>query len=209
MNWLDAIFVIILVIGTVRGLLTGQLLPLLIIFAVWVTSIALAVNFEDQLGNAIGTTSWYPLLAFFIILIIVQLILYLSAVPAIILGFIGWRPQRWLDIFGGMLISGCITAIICGIIWRVLGEIATQLSPAESGAAKAFNDVVQGSALRSDLIAFVDWFEPPVGVVLGSVIAAALVLLATVGRIRGPESASESESESDNGTGSGSETMGQ
>ena len=56
---------------------------------------------------------------------------------------------------------------------------------------KAFYDVVQGSALRPDLIAFVDWFEPPVGVVLGSIIAATLVLLATVGRIRGSESEGE------------------
>ena len=202
MNWLDAIFVILLVVGVLRGLLTGKLLPLLIIFAIWVTSIALAVNFEDQFGNAIGTTSWYPLLAFFIILIIVQLILYLSAVPAIVLSWISWRPQRWLDSLGGMLISGCITAIICGIIWRILQEIATQISPApglppESGAAKAFYDIVQGSALRPDLIAFVDWFEPPVGVVLGSITAAVLVLLATIGRIGGIESETESESESD------------
>lgn len=202
MNWLDAIFVIILVVGTLRGLLTGKLLPLLIIFAVWVTGIALAVNFEDQLGNAMGTTSWYPLLAFFIILIITQLILYLSAVPGIIISYISWRPQGWLDSLGGMLISGCITATICGIIWRILDAIATQVSPApgspaESGAAKAFSDIVQGSALRPDLIAFVDWFEPPVGVVLGSITAAALVLLATMGRIRGPEIESESEGESE------------
>lgn len=198
MNWLDAIFIIILVIGTVLGLLTGRLLPLLIVFAIWVTSIALAVNFEDQLGNAFGDTSWYPLLAFFIILGVVQLILYLSGIPLIILGYVGWRPQRWLDSLGGMLISGCITAIICGIIWRVLEEIAIQVSPApgippESDAAKAFYDFVQGSAVRPDLIAFVNGFEPPVGVVIGSIIAITLAVLAAVGRISGSESESEGE----------------
>lgn len=197
MNWLDAIFIILLVVGASRGLLTGKLLPLLIVFAVWVTSIALAVNFEDQLGNTIGTRSWYPLLAFFIILIIVQLILYMSAVPAIVLGSIGWRPQRWLDSLGGMVISGCMTAIICGIIWRILDAIATELSRPESGAAKAFYDTVQGSALRPGLIAFVDWFQPPVGVVLGSIIGTALILLATAWRIRGTESDSDSGSDSE------------
>ncbi len=195
MNWLDAIFVIFLVLGAARGLLTGRLLPLLIIFAIWVTSIALAVNFEDQLGNAIGTRSWYPLLAFFIILIVVQLILLFSAVPAIVLGSISWRPQRWLDTLGGMVISGCMTAIMCGIFWRVLEEIATQLPHGESGAARSFYDTVQGSALRPELIAFVDWFEPPVGVVLGSIIGGTLILLAAVRRIRGSETESESDSE--------------
>ncbi len=69
MNWLDAVFIVVLVLGALRGLLTGRLLPLLIVFAIWITSIALAVNFEDQLGSTFGDYHWYPLLAFFIILI--------------------------------------------------------------------------------------------------------------------------------------------
>jgi len=57
MNWLDAIFAILLIVGALRRLLTGRFLPLLIVFAVWVTSIALAVNFQDQLGRVIGDFS--------------------------------------------------------------------------------------------------------------------------------------------------------
>ena len=198
MNWLDAIFVVILVVVALRGLFTGKLLPLLIHFTIWITSIALAVGFADQLGNTMGTTSWYPLLAFFIILIVIQQILHLSGVPLIILGSIGWRPQRWLNSLGSMVANGCIAAIVFGIIWRVLEEIAIQVSPApglppESGAARAFNDVVQSSALRPNLVAFVDWFEPPVGLVIGSVIAATLVLVAIIGRMKGSESESEDE----------------
>lgn len=182
MNWLDAIFAILLIVGALRGLLTGRFLPLLIVFAVWVTSIALAVNFQDQLGRVIGDFSWAPLLAFFIIWGIVQIILYASQIPVLIQGYVSWRPQKWLDSLGGMLISTCISAIIYGIIWLVLWEIALQVSQ-----DNAFYDLVEGSALRPKLTAFVDWFAPPTGIVLGSIIGAALVSLAAVERIRGKE----------------------
>jgi len=173
MNWLDAIFVILLIVGALRGLLTGRFLPLLIVFAVWVTSIALAVNFQDQLGRVIGDFSWAPLLAFFIIWGIVQIILYASQIPVLIQSYVSWRPQKWLDSLGGMLISACISAIIYGTL--------------QVSQDNAFYDLVEGSALRPKLTAFVDWFAPPTGIVLGSIIGAALVSLAAVERIRGKE----------------------
>jgi len=148
MNWLDAIFAILLVVGALRGLLTGRFLPLLIVFAIWVTSIALAVNFQDQLGRVIGDFSWAPLLAFFIIWGIVQIILYASQIPVLIQGYVTLQVSQ----------------------------------------DNAFYDLVEGSALRPKLTAFVDWFAPPAGIVLGSIIGAALVSLAAVERIRGKES---------------------
>jgi hypothetical protein len=212
MNWLDAIFVVVLVLGALRGLLTGRVLPLLIVFAIWITSIALAVNFEEQLGSTFGTYHWYPLLAFFIILIIIQAIIYWSGIPKMILDSISWRPQRSMDLLGSAFLSACITAIYCGLAWRVLWEIAVAVSRTSgftaegTGAASSYYNLIEGSALRSGFVAFVDWYEPPLGVILGSILLAALVGLAIAGRLRGTESESEDEDDGESGIGGGSGT---
>jgi hypothetical protein len=188
MTWLDTIFIILIVLGAVRGLLTGHLVTSLIIFALWVTGIAVAVNFEEQLGSSIGDYSWAPLLGFFIILGIVLLILYGSGIPAMVARNIAWRPPRWLDLIGGMVAGGLIAAMMSGIIWRVLDQIAYYLVTETSvGADNAFVQLVLDSALRENLTAFVDWFAPPVGVVIGGILAAVLVALAAFGRIRRAE----------------------
>ena len=216
MNWLDAVFIIVLVLGALRGLLTGRLLPLLIVFAIWITSIALAVNFEDQLGSTFGDYHWYPLLAFFIILIVIQAIIYWSGIPIMILNSIKWRPLRSMNMLGSTLLSACITAIYCGLAWRVLWEIARAVAQTSgftaegTGAASTYYNLIEGSALRSGFIAFVDWYEPPLGVVLGSVVLAALVGLAVAGRLRGAEGEIEDDDESGIGggeTGSGTDTL--
>ncbi len=201
MNWLDAIFVVFLVLGALRGLLTGKLLPLLIVSAIWIMSLALAVNFEDQLGSTFGDYHWYPLLAFFIILIVIQAIIYWSGIPLMILKSISWRPRGSMDMLGGIFISAFITAIYIGLIWRILWEIARAVARTSSftaegsGIANAYYKLVEGSALRSGFIDFVDWYEPPVGVILGSIIAAALVGLAVAGRLREERDYAESEIE--------------
>ena len=216
MNWLDAVFIVVLVLGALRGLLTGRLLPLLIVFAIWITCIALAVNFEDQLGSTFGDYHWYPLLAFFIILIVIQAIIYWSGIPIMILNSIKWRPLRSMNMLGSALLSACITAIYCGLAWRVLWEIARAVAQTSgftadgTGAASTYYNLIEGSALRSGFIAFVDWYEPPLGVVLGSIVLAALVGLAVAGRLRGAESDIEDDDESGiNGgeTGSGTDTL--
>lgn len=213
---MDAVFIIVLVLGALRGLLTGRLLPLLIVFAIWITSIALAVNFEDQLGSTFGDYHWYPLLAFFIILIVIQAIIYWSGIPIMILNSIKWRPLKSMNMLGSTLLSACITAIYCGLAWRVLWEIARAVAQTSgftaegTGAASTYYNLIEGSALRSGFIAFVDWYEPPLGVVLGSVVLAALVGLAVAGRLRGAESDIEDDDESGiNGdeTGSGTDTL--
>ncbi len=218
---MDAVCIIVLVLGGLRGLLTGRLLPLLIIFAIWITSIALAVNFEDQLGSTFGDYHWYPLLAFFIILIIIQAIIYWSGIPVMILNSIKWRPQRSMDMLGSALLSACITAIYCGLAWRVLWEIAVAVTRTSgftvegTGAASSYYNLIEGSALRSGFIDFVDWYEPPLGVVLGSIVLAALVALAVAGRLRGAGSEGESEDNGEsgiaggNGAGSGTKTVSQ
>lgn len=188
MTWLDTIFIILIVLGAVRGLLTGHLVTSLILFALWVTGIAVAVNFEEQLGSSIGDYSWAPLLAFFIILGIILLILYGSGIPAMVARNITWRPPRWLDLIGGMVAGGLIAAMMSGIIWRVLDQIAYYMVTETSiGADNAFIQLVQDSALRENLTAFVDWFAPPVGIVIGGILAAVLVALAAFGRIRRAE----------------------
>ena len=213
---MDAVFIVVLVLGALRGLLTGRLLPLLIVFAIWITCIALAVNFEDQLGSTFGDYHWYPLLAFFIILIVIQAIIYWSGIPIMILNSIKWRPLRSMNMLGSALLSACITAIYCGLAWRVLWEIARAVAQTSgftaegTGAASTYYNLIEGSALRSGFIAFVDWYEPPLGVVLGSVVLAALVGLAVAGRLRGAEGEIEDDDESGiNGgeTGSGTDTL--
>lgn len=215
---MDAVFIVVLVLGALRGLFTGRLLPLLIVFAIWITSIALAVNFEDQLGSTFGDYHWYPLLAFFIILIVIQAIIYWSGIPIMILNSIKWRPLRSMNMLGSALLSACITAIYCGLAWRVLWEIARAVAQTSgftaegTGAASTYYNLIEGSALRSGFIAFVDWYEPPLGVVLGSIVLAALVGLAVAGRLRGDESEVESEDDDESGigggeTGSGTDTL--
>jgi hypothetical protein len=190
MNWLDAIFIVFLVLGAVRGLLTGKLLPLLIIFAIWITSIAIAVNFEEQLGSTFGDFHWYPVLAFFIILVVIQTIIYWSGIPVMVLRSIDWRPEKLADMLGGVFISACITAIYCGLIWRILWEIAVAVTRTAdftvegTGFASSYYNLIEGSAVRSGFVAFVDWFEPPVGVILGCIMGAALVALAVHARLR-------------------------
>jgi hypothetical protein len=193
MNWLDAIFIVLLVLGAIRGLLTGKMISLLIIFAIWVISIAIAVNFEEQLGDTFGDYHWYPLLAFFIILGVIQAIIYWSGIPLMLINSIGWRPTREQGMVGAMLLSACVTAIYCGLIWRILWEIAVAVTRTSgftvegSGAASTYYNLIEGSATRSGFVAFVDWFEPPRGVIIGCVLGAALVGLAAAGRLRGEQ----------------------
>jgi len=194
MNWLDAIFVVFLVLGALRGLFTGKLLPLLIVFAVWIMSIAIAVNFENQLGDTLGDFHWYPLLAFFIILVVIQVAIYWSGIPLMVMNSIRWRPDRWMNMVGGILLNACMVAIYCGLVWRILTEIAVAVairpgfSVDGTGPGATFYNLVIDSALRSGLVDFVDAYEPPLGIVLGSVIGAALVGLAISGRLRGESS---------------------
>jgi len=190
MNWLDAIFVVFLVLGALRGLFSGKLLPLLIIFSVWIMGIALAVNFEDQLGDTFGTYHWYPLIAFFIILAVVQVAIYWSGIPTVVANSIGWKPRKWMDMAGGVLLSACITMIYAGLVWRVLWEIAQEVamrpgfSVEGSGFGASYYNLIEGSAVRPALISFIEAFEPPLGVVLGSLIGAALIGLAIASRLR-------------------------
>lgn len=190
MNWLDAIFVVFLVLGALRGLFSGKLLPLLIIFSVWIMSIALAVNFEDQLGDTFGDYHWYSLLAFFIILGVIQLAIYWSGIPTVVLTSIRWKPEKWMDMAGGAVLSACITMIYAGIVWRVLWEIAREVairpgfSVEGSGFGSAYYNLIEGSAVRPALVSFIEAFEPPLGVVLGSLIGAALIGLAIASRLR-------------------------
>lgn len=199
MTWLDAIFIVILILGAVRGLLTGKLLPLLIVFAIWITSIAIAVNFEGSLGDTFGDYQWSHLLAFFIILIVIQAIIYWSAIPIMVMRSIDWRPERSMNMLGGLIISACITAIYCGIIWRILEVIKVEVQGDSievlTGAAGSFVELIEGSAVRSGFVAFVDWFAPPVGVILGCLMGAALVALAVHARLR--EERVEEEEEED------------
>jgi hypothetical protein len=204
MNWLDAIFIVFLILGAVRGLLTGKLLPLLIVFAIWITSIAIAVNFEVSLGDIFGVANpsgeyhWPHLLAFFIILVVIQVIIYWSAIPIMVLRSIDWRPERRIEMLGGLFISACIAAIYCGLVWRILTVIADAVvdSPSYdltgSGFANSFVDLIQGSATRSGFVGLIDWFEPPKGIILGCVMGAALVALAVSARLR-QEKIEESE----------------
>jgi len=190
MNWLDAIFVVFLVLGALRGLFSGKLLPLLIVFSVWIMSIALAVNFEDQLGDTFGDYHWYPLLAFFIILAVIQVAIYWSGIPTIVVNSIGWKPQKWMDMAGGAILSACITLIYAGIVWRVLWEIAEEVairpgfSVEGSGFGTAYYNLIEGSAVRPALVSFIEAFEPPLGVALGLVIGAVLIGLAVASRLR-------------------------
>lgn len=190
MTWLDAIFVVFLVLGALRGLFTGRLLPLLIVFAVWIMSIAIAVNFEKQLGDTFGDFHWYPLLAFFIILVVIHTAIYWSGIPLMVMSSIRWRPDRWMNMVGGILLNACIVAIYCGLVWRILTEIAVAVairpgfSVDGTGPGATFYNLVFDSALRSGLVDFVAAYEPPLGVVLGSVIGAVLVGLAVAGRLR-------------------------
>jgi hypothetical protein len=104
--------------------------------------------------------------------------------------------------FGSLILSACITAIYCGLIWRILWEIAVAVTRTSgftvdgTGAASTYYNLIEGSALRSGFVAFVDWFEPPRGVILGCIFAAALVALAVMGRIRGESLEEEESSES-------------
>ena len=188
MTWLDAIFIVILILGAVRGLFTGKLLPLLIVFAIWITSIAIAVNFEGSLGDTFGDYQWSHLLAFFIILIVIQTIIYWSAIPVMVLRSIDWRPERSINMLGALFISACITAIYCGLIWRILEVIKNEVQGDRvevlTGAAGSFVELIEGSAVRSGFVAFVDWFAPPKGVILGCLMGAALVALAVHARLR-------------------------
>jgi hypothetical protein len=201
MTWLDAIFIIILVLGAVRGLLAGKLVPLLIVFAIWITSIAIAVNFEEQLGSLFGDYDWYPLLAFFIILMVVQAIIYWSGIPVIVLRSIEWRPEKQLNILGGVVISACITAIYCGMIWRILTAIRDEVQKVTEqdiyATPNAFVRLIDDSATQSGFVAFVDWFDPPKGVILGCLMGAALVALAVHARLREERVEEEDEYDSE------------
>ena len=188
MTWLDAIFIVILVLGAIRGLFIGRLLPLLIVFVIWITSIAIAVNFEESLGDTFGDYDWYPLLAFFIILVVIQAIIYWSAIPVMVMRSINWRPDRQLNMLGGLFFSACITAIYCGIIWRILSAIKVEVQKVTekdiTDTPHAFVRLIDDSATESGFVAFVDWFEPPRGIILGCLLAAALVALAVHARLR-------------------------
>ncbi len=191
MTWLDAILIVFLVLGALRGLFTGKLLPLLIILAVWIMSIALAVNFEERLASTLGDYHWYRLLAFFIILSVIQVAIYWSGIPTMVVQSIRWRSERWMDMAGGLVLGGCLVAIYGGLVWRILTAIAVEIAirpdfdAGGTGIGSTFYNLVMDSATRSPLVNFIEAFEPPLGVVLGSIIGAVLIGLAVAGRLRG------------------------
>jgi hypothetical protein len=193
MTWLDVIFIVFLVLGALRGLFTGKLLPLLIVFAIWIMSIALAVNFEARLGSTFGDYHWYSLIAFFIILAVIQVAVYWSGIPLMVMQSIRWRPLQWMNMAGGFFLSGCIVAIYGGLVWLVLTTIAIEVSMRSgfsvdgTGFDSKFYNLVMDSATRSALTSFIDAFQPPVGLALGLSILAVLVGLAIYGRLRGGE----------------------
>jgi uncharacterized membrane protein required for colicin V production len=152
MNWLDGIFIAVLVIGALVGLWKG-IIKLAFIFGGMILGILAASHWYVSLGSAWGGSIGANIAAFFVIFIVITLIVGL-VVGRIVERRIRWSPLVWANRLGGTLIGLVIAGAICGFIIMGLGEIVVLGVPGMSHIQQSIDTALKDSAMTPGILRY-------------------------------------------------------
>jgi membrane protein required for colicin V production len=171
MNWLDAVYIIILLVTALLGVWKG-LLKLVFAFV----AVVLGIIFGGYAGNALGSAFGGGYVAIIvcsaILSIIIAFVIYLI-LTRFVQRAITWTPVVWLDRLGGLGLGLAVGFTICGVISALLGIIVTWSIPhippealpgwlqgtegALHSAQAYISNVLHNSALEPAVRGYFDW----------------------------------------------------
>lgn len=183
MNWLDGVFIVILVLTALVGLWKG-LIKLVFAYVALILGLILGGYAGNALGNAFGGGAVATIVCFAILFIVIALAIYLI-LTRIVRRFITWGPIAWVDRLGGLAFGVAIGFAMCGFIVWLLGLFITvslpNIPPAElpemlKGAfgtlhstQASVNNLLSGSALTPAVESYFSWIASVMPVKLETV----------------------------------------
>jgi membrane protein required for colicin V production len=171
MNWLDAVYIVVLFLTALIGLWKG-LLKVIFAFVAVTLGIILGGWAGDALGGVFGG-GWVAIVVCSAILaIIIAFVIYLL-LTRLVLRLITWTPVVWLDRLGGLALGLAVGFTICGVISAFLGIVVTWSLPdvppavlpemlkgaygAMHSAQASISNALHDSALEPAVRGFFDW----------------------------------------------------
>jgi uncharacterized membrane protein required for colicin V production len=171
MNWLDAVYLVILLATALVGLWKG-LLKFVFAFVAVILGIILGGYAGDALASAFGGGYVAIVVCSAIMAIIIAFLIYLI-LTRFVQRFITWTPVAWIDRLGGLALGLAIGFTICGVISSLLGivvawslpyvppgDLTGWLKSAEGAvhSAQAYiSNTLHGSALEPAVRGYFDW----------------------------------------------------
>ncbi len=127
MNWLDAVYIVILLVTALLGVWKG-LLKLVFAFVAVVLGIIFGGYAGDALASAFGGGYVAIIVCSAILGIIIAFLIYL-VLTRFVQRSITWTPVIWLDRLGGLALGLAVGFTICGAISALLGIVVTWSIP--------------------------------------------------------------------------------
>jgi uncharacterized membrane protein required for colicin V production len=155
MNWLDAVYIVILLATALVGLWKG-LLKLVFAFVAVILGIILGGYAGDALASVFGG-GWVAITVCSVILAIIISLLIYFILTRFVRRFIMWAPMFWIDRLGGIAVGVAVGFTICGAISALLGIVVTWSLPLLGSAQASINNALHGSALEPAVRGYFDW----------------------------------------------------
>jgi len=171
MNWLDAVYIVILLVTALLGVWKG-LLKLVFAFVAVVLGIIFGGYAGDALASAFGGGYVAIIVCSAILGIIIAFLIYLI-LTRVVQRFITWTPIVWLDRLGGLALGLAVGFTICGVISSLLGIVVTWSFPhvppealpewlkgaegALHSAKASISNTLHDSALEPAVRGYFDW----------------------------------------------------
>ena len=156
MNWLDAAFIIILVLTALVGLWKG-LIKLVFAFVAMILGLILAGYAGVALGNAFGGGAVATVVSFAILFIVIALAIYLI-LTRMVRRFITWGPMALIDRLGGLAFGVAIGFAMCGTLSPLLGIAAAwDVLANRTEATGRITNLLEGSALVPAVDTYFTW----------------------------------------------------
>lgn len=155
MNWLDAVYIVILLVTALVGLWKG-LLKLVFAFVAVILGIILGGYAGDALASAFGG-GWVAITVCSVILAIIIAFLIYFILTRFVQRFIMWTPMVWIDRLGGVAVGLAVGFTICGAISALLGIVVTWSLPHLGSVQASISNTLHGSALEPAVRGYFDW----------------------------------------------------
>lgn len=155
MNWLDAVYIVILLITALVGLWKG-LLKLVFAFVAVILGIILGGYAGDALASAFGG-GWVAITVCSVILAIIISLLIYFILTRFVQRFIIWTPMVWIDRLGGIAAGVAVGFTICGAISALLGIVVTWSLPLLGSVQTSISNALHGAALEPAVRGYFDW----------------------------------------------------
>ncbi len=137
MNWVDAVIVIVALIGALSGLRQGLIMAVFGFLGL-IAGVALAGWAADPLAARISSdgSEWAHVLAFIIILMIVMVVFHIGGM--IVKQFIKFIMLGWVDSLGGALLGLLVGALLATAGLFAVGKWAAEVGA--TGVQEAIGD---------------------------------------------------------------------